>query len=35
MDKGVGVEAFVLELDPSAFPNSVKIEVFYLKNIES
>ena len=31
MDKGVGVEALVLELDPSAFPNSVKTEVFYLE----
>jgi hypothetical protein len=34
MDKGVGVEASVLELDPSAFPNSVKLELFYFKNIE-
>ena len=35
MDEGVGVEALILELDPSAFPDSVKIEVFYLKNIEA
>lgn len=34
IDKGVGVEALVLELDPSTFPNSVKIELFYFKNIE-
>ena len=34
MDKGVGVEAIVLELDPSAFPNSVKLELFYFKSIE-
>ncbi len=34
MDKGVGVEALVLELEPSAFPNSMKIEVFYFNNIE-
>jgi hypothetical protein len=33
MDQGTEVQALVLELDPSAFPNSVKIEVFYLKNI--
>lgn len=35
MDHGTEVQALVLELDPSAFPNgSVKIEVYYLKNIE-
>ncbi len=35
MDDGKEVQAFVLELDPSAFPNgSVKIELYYLKNIE-
>lgn len=34
MDKGVGVEAIVLELDPSAFPNSVKLELFYFQSIE-
>jgi len=33
MDQGTEVQALVLELVPSAFPNSVKIEVFYLKNI--
>ena len=35
MDKGIEVQALILELDYSAFPNSVKIEVFYLKNIEA
>ena len=35
MDDGKEVQAIVLELDPSAFPNSVKIEVFYFKNIEA
>lgn len=34
MDEGKEVQAIVLELEPSAFPDSVKIEVFYLKNIE-
>lgn len=35
MDDGKEVQALVLDLDPSAFPNgSVKIEVYYLKNIE-
>ncbi len=35
MDKGVGVEALVLGLDPSAFSYSVKIEVFYFKDIDA
>lgn len=34
MDEGKEVQALVLEFEPSAFPNSVKIEIFYLKNIE-
>jgi hypothetical protein len=35
MDQGSEVQALVLELDPSAFPNgSVKIEIYYLKKIE-
>jgi len=34
MDDGNEVQALVLELEPSPFPNgSVKIEVYYLKNI--
>ena len=33
MDKGIEVQALILELDHSAFPNSVKIELFYLKDI--
>jgi hypothetical protein len=35
MVKGVGVEASILGLDPSAFPDSVKIEVFYMQNSEA
>ncbi len=35
MDKGVGVEASVLALDPSAFPDCVKIEVFYMQDSEA
>ena len=34
MEEGIEVQALILELDHSAFPNSVKIEVFYQKNIE-
>lgn len=35
MDQGTEVQALVLELDSTAFPNdSVKIEIYYLKNIE-
>ena len=35
MDEGSEVQAVVVELEPSAFPyGSVKMEVFYLKNIE-
>ena len=35
MDEGIEVQAVVLELEPSEFPyGSVKMEVFYLKNIE-
>jgi hypothetical protein len=35
MDEGIEVRALILELDHSAFPNSVKIEVYYFKNIEA
>lgn len=35
MNEGTVVQALILELDNTAFPNSVKIEVFYLKDIES
>lgn len=35
MDKGTEVQALILELDHSTFPNSVKIDVFYLKNVEA
>ena len=35
MDEGIEVQALILELDHSAFPDSVKIEVFYLKDIEA
>ena len=35
MDQGTEVQALVLELDPSAFPNgSVKIELYYFNKIE-
>lgn len=35
MGQGTEVQALVLELDPTAFPNgSVKIELYYLKSIE-
>ena len=34
MDKGIHVEAVIFDLDPSSYAESVKIEVFYFKNIE-
>ena len=35
MDKGTVIQALILELDHSVFPDSVKIEVFYIENIEA
>jgi len=35
MDEGIEVQALILELDPSAFPNRVKIEIFYFKNSDA
>jgi len=35
MVNGVGVEASVLALYPSAFPDSVKIEVIYMQNTQA
>jgi hypothetical protein len=33
MDEGMNVQALILELDHSTFPESVKIELFYFKNM--
>jgi len=33
MDEGMVVQALILELNDSTFPESVKIELFYFKNM--